>query len=127
MSDQELLELKGWGHQLLNVYIDVAKISRDQAYVALSRQIGLPRADAHFAKMGPETTVRAVKALRLMIKRRNQKGRQKTSKNTNMYREWNKSLKGQKTALTQAEMKEALKQLKKPWYVVALRYLRRIL
>lgn len=67
MRDRELFEKKAWGHQLINVYSDVAKIHKSEVYKRLQKVLGVKKRKAHFATMNHKEVDRAVLVLRKMI------------------------------------------------------------
>lgn len=68
MSDQELLELKGRGHQLLKLLSDLNnKGDQNRVYRRLARAMGVPRSEAHFSKMSEEQVKQAVRLLQAWV------------------------------------------------------------
>lgn len=68
MKDQELLELKGWGHQLINVLAENRKITKSEVYILLSKNMKVKKWKTHFATMGEDETRRTVNTLLRLIK-----------------------------------------------------------
>lgn len=67
MSTQQLLELKGYGHQLLDVLAERRGWTKDQTYGWLASRLGVKKQHAHFGAMGPQETQEAVKVLRIEL------------------------------------------------------------
>ena len=68
MTDQELLELKGRGHQLLKLLADLNnKGDQNRVYRRLSRAMGIPRAEAHFSMMDERRVKQAVRLLQSWV------------------------------------------------------------
>jgi hypothetical protein len=114
MTDQEHLELKGWGHQLLDTVALSHKIHRNDVYKLLAKQLRVKERDAHFSRMDVETTQRAIKILRVMSQRKFRPP-QKPNPNSKKQqtKQYIKELKEANAAKPYEEIKKAIRELPK--------------
>lgn len=108
MSSQELLELKGWGHQLLKLLAEKRGETLDQTYSYLASRLGIRKRKAHFGTMDAKETERAVKMLRKCLKERPRDPNSKKSKERAMRKELEKM---SKMKLPQSELRAALAKI----------------
>lgn len=85
MSQQELLELKGWGHQLIMVLMEKRKITKDEVYNLVSMELGIKEKYCHFGRANAEQTQKLVNALIHLSKKK--KKSKKKSEAKKLYKE----------------------------------------
>lgn len=108
MTQQSLLELKGYGHQLLRLLAEKRGESLNQTYAFLATRLHIRKRKAHFGTMDAEETERAVNMIRKCLK---EKPRDPNSKKSRE-REAKKELaKMSKIKLPQSVLREALAQI----------------
>lgn len=108
MNGQSLLELKGYGHQLLKLLSEKRGETTEETYLTLSKAMGVKKAKGHFSTMNTAETWRAVNTLiRLLNKKPNRKKEERSA----YFKELHKM---SKMKLPQTELRAALAQLPKP-------------
>ncbi len=112
MSDQELLELKSWGHQLINVLAEKKKITKDEVYALISQRMGRKKRWAHFGNVGAEDAQKIINALLKELKKGRQTG--VLSKKAQAKKEW-REMKEANARANHSQIKAAIAALpKKP-------------
>lgn len=98
---QDLLERKGWAHQLIVLVAEKHGLFKDDVYWNMSKYLGRKESLCHFGVMDSPQTDEAINCLLRMLKSKKQ-----------LHRRGDVRVRG-KNQLTTAEMKEAISKLPK--------------